>query len=75
MSFVDTDLLDKKNVEETKNSYTRNFGLDLARALAISLVVFSHLSKSVEVFGLYGVELFFALSGFLIGGILYRIFR
>jgi peptidoglycan/LPS O-acetylase OafA/YrhL len=57
-------------------------GLDLARALAIGLVliahyslVFSRLAPIGPVFngaGYYGVELFFALSGFLIGGILIR---
>lgn len=58
----------------------RNFGLDAVRALAIMLVVLSHsraiLSRSfagagdIFVLGYLGVEIFFVLSGFLIGGIL-----
>lgn len=44
----------------------------MARALAIGLVVLGHAHQEAQEFGLYGVELFFALSGFLIGGILYR---
>ncbi len=55
-----------------KNSH-RNFGLDVARAFAISLVVLSHFHEGSHALGIYGVELFFALSGFLIGGILYRV--
>lgn len=50
----------------------RKIGLDLARACAISLVLVSHFVKKIEFLGGFGVELFFALSGFLIGGILYR---
>lgn len=55
----------------------KNFGLEIARSIAITLVVIAHLSpffKNNPVFfnllynsGLYGVELFFVLSGFLIG--------
>jgi peptidoglycan/LPS O-acetylase OafA/YrhL len=58
----------------------RNFGLDLMRAAAILLVLLSHsralLGRSVEgareifIGGYLGVEIFFVLSGFLIGGIL-----
>ncbi|QOD61264.1 acyltransferase [Polaribacter haliotis] len=65
-----------------KINYTnRIFGLDIVRATAILLVVFSHmrwimpdLPKIVEqvlsIFGVLGVEIFFVLSGFLIGRIL-----
>ncbi len=63
----------------------RKFGLDAARAAAILLVLLSHgigfwspmigISSSVRdglfwLFGLDGVEIFFCLSGFLIGGLL-----
>jgi len=50
----------------------RVFGLDFARATAIGLVVLAHAHQGSREIGIYGVELFFALSGFLIGGILYR---
>lgn len=52
----------------------RIIGFDFLRALAISLVVLSHMSKDFYLAGFYGVELFFALSGFLIGSIFYRVF-
>lgn len=62
----------------------RTYGLDVLRAMAILLVVFSHSSnilspfipglKNVGVCGFLGVELFFVLSGFLIGSILVKIF-
>ena len=53
----------------------RTIGLDIPRALAISVVVLSHVGGlSFQPFGFFGVELFFALSGFLIGSILYREF-
>lgn len=60
----------------------RNFGLDLLRAIAISLVIVSHCTYFfvedsnnpiilfVRVLGAVGVDLFFVLSGFLIGGLL-----
>jgi peptidoglycan/LPS O-acetylase OafA/YrhL len=61
---------------------TRVFGLDVMRAIAIALVLFSHttiwfftwpMTIRAGVIGAYlGVELFFVLSGFLIGGILLR---
>lgn len=64
----------------------RIFGLDLMRALAISLVIVSHTSlffpkynrvftDALQVFGVYGVEIFFVLSGFLIGGILFNLIQ
>lgn len=53
----------------------RNFGLDLLRALAISLVLIAHFIKAFETVGFWGVELFFALSGFLIGKIIWNNFN
>ncbi|MDB6167218.1 MAG: acyltransferase 3 [Verrucomicrobia bacterium] len=60
----------------------RVFGLDLLRAVAITLVLVQHAAELlVQVpeewrcwihFGRFGVDLFFALSGFLVGGILLR---
>lgn len=60
---------------------SRIFGLDLIRALAIVLVVASHgqyllrhtpLSGMSAMFTLDGVDLFFVLSGFLIGALLLK---
>ncbi len=61
---------------------TRLFGLDLLRALAIVMVMAAHsrpnalygtrLGAHLDGLGSQGVEIFFALSGFLIGGILLR---
>ncbi len=61
----------------------RVFGLDLMRALAIIFVVMGHgswmLDKADTDFPwigfIDGVELFFVLSGFLIGGILIKLFQ
>ena len=56
-------------------SIHRSFGLDLARALAISFVILSHFGHvQLDALGFWGVELFFALSGFLIGHIIWRNF-
>lgn len=70
---------------ETPRSRQRIFGLDLLRVLSIALVLCSHtswiyppssslLSKMVDMCGFFGVELFFVMSGFLIGGIIFRQF-
>lgn len=65
-------------------SVSRIFGLDCVRALAITLVILSHCSfllfpdetslflDSVRLMGAIGVDLFFVLSGYLIGGILLK---
>ncbi len=61
----------------------RVFGLDLMRAFAIIFVVMGHgswmLDKADTDFPwigfIDGVELFFVLSGFLIGGILIKLFQ
>ena len=50
----------------------RSLGLDFIRALAIVLVIIAHFAKCLELFGFWGVELFFGLSGYLIGQILWR---
>ena len=69
---------------QIKVDYTkRNFGLDLMRALAIIPIIMWHGAGYLEKAGtnfpwipIYnGVEMFFVLSGFLIGGILLRTFE
>lgn len=65
------------------SSSKRIFGLDLMRAVAIMMVlcahilsIYPHSSASItqlfSFFGFWGVELFFVLSGFLVGSILYN---
>jgi peptidoglycan/LPS O-acetylase OafA/YrhL len=54
------------------NPLHRSFGLDLIRVLAVSFVLLAHFGKAIEPFGFWGVELFFALSGYLIGNIVLR---
>lgn len=61
----------------------RNSGLDLIRATAILLVLVGHfelisdtsMNYSFYKMGFYGVELFFVLSGFLIGQILIKTYQ
>lgn len=63
----------------------RNFGLDLLRAAAILFVLFNHVLNYFITFdrstiigdiaGILGVEIFFVLSGFLIGKILLETFH
>lgn len=60
----------------------RNYGLDFARALAISMALFIHLyDEFVKIdvgilwyTGYLAMDIFFALSGFLIGGMLIKLF-
>lgn len=65
------------------NFPNRNYGLDVIRATAIVLVVLSHctfilpefnsqLTDAIRLLGATGVDIFFVLSGYLIGGILLR---
>lgn len=69
-----------KNLQEHTH---RNFGLDLCRCLAICLVLFVHTGQIIfqQAFPFLwylpigGVELFFSLSGFLIGRILLTLFE
>jgi peptidoglycan/LPS O-acetylase OafA/YrhL len=67
----------------TSRESGRVFGLDLLRAAAIMMVIcahgfvvlYPHFGEPLAIFGhggFYGVELFFVLSGFLIGQILIR---
>lgn len=62
------------NRTKTINNTHRSFGLDLIRAIAICIVLGSHFVKKIDIIGFWGVELFFVLSGFLIGQILWRNF-
>lgn len=55
----------------------RNFGLDIMRSVSILLVLLQHIGFYIPGLaplrlGGVGVEVFFVLSGFLIGGILFR---
>ncbi|ARV10634.1 hypothetical protein BTO05_13685 [Winogradskyella sp. PC-19] len=65
------------------NHPNRIFGLDVIRATAILLVLLSHctyilpefnksLTDGIRLLGATGVDIFFVLSGYLIGGILLR---
>src|ERR1700758_5319956 len=62
------------------NNPNRIYGLDIMRAVAACLVVYEHGNFILERFSITlssfkiidGVDLFFVLSGFLIGGILLR---
>ena len=67
------------------NSDKRIFGLDVMRASAILMVLSSHIlwiyppkhnliSQLFQLFGFLGVEMFFVLSGFLIGTIFYKLY-
>lgn len=51
---------------------SRSFGLDLLRTLAIGFVLLAHFAKVFDSIGFWGVELFFALSGYLIGKIIWE---
>lgn len=53
-------------------SSTRSFGLDLLRTFAIGFVLLAHFAKVFDSIGFWGVELFFALSGYLIGKIIWE---
>jgi len=73
----ETALINEKipTVSVAGDTHHRSFGLDLARTIAISLVLMSHFGhNALDALGFWGVELFFALSGFLIGQILWRNF-
>lgn len=70
------------NVSDNLTSVNRVYGLDVFRAFAILFVLVGHsfqhsrISAEIAVFGqlaILGVELFFVLSGFLIGSIIMRL--
>ena len=72
-------------IETERKPTKRIFGLDLLRVISIALVLCSHtswiyppssslLAKAVDMCGFFGVELFFVLSGFLIGSIIFKQF-
>lgn len=72
------------NAPTVRTGPAHNPGLDVVRAAAILLVLYSHAADwfvgddqaatiRATYLGAVGVELFFALSGFLIGGILMRV--
>jgi len=64
-----------------KQGQVRNFGLDLCRSIAILSVICGHMLghslphpelANLSFIGMFGVDLFFCLSGFLIGRILIK---
>jgi peptidoglycan/LPS O-acetylase OafA/YrhL len=54
---------------------TRNFGLDVTRAVSIICVLIAHRFTLPIELGIVGVQIFFVLSGFLIGQILIKDFK
>jgi peptidoglycan/LPS O-acetylase OafA/YrhL len=59
----------KLNVFKTISSSKRNSSIDICRSIAIISVVLFHFNGNLPM-GYLGVDLFFVISGFLIGGIL-----
>jgi peptidoglycan/LPS O-acetylase OafA/YrhL len=64
-------LFKKLKVYELLTTNNRISSLDVFRAVAIIIVVFYHFHQFLS-FGKLGVDLFFVISGFLVGGILIR---
>ncbi|HEX8348421.1 MAG TPA: acyltransferase [Hymenobacter sp.] len=62
----------KKHHVASLLKHRRNYGLDLFRTTAIVRVIVSHFARQLQILGVLGVELFFVLSGYLIGGIFLR---
>jgi peptidoglycan/LPS O-acetylase OafA/YrhL len=77
--------ISKIRPDDSTSISNRNSNLDLLRATAICLVIVHHgiqasplpssWIKEVANFGRYGVDLFFVLSGWLIGGLYWRELR
>lgn len=72
-------------IEKLQAPPKRIFGLDLLRVISILLVLCSHTSyvypadsgflfKIIDMCGFFGVELFFVMSGFLIGRIILKMY-
>jgi peptidoglycan/LPS O-acetylase OafA/YrhL len=71
-------------LKSASTASARNFGLDIVRSMAISLVLAAHsllfffpfyfesLREFFGIFGMFGVEIFFVLSGFLIGQLIVK---
>lgn len=72
-----------QSMKQLKEHNNRNFGLDLCRCLAVSMVLFIHSGQIIFqtsfpflwYLPIGGVELFFSLSGFLIGRVLLHLFE
>jgi peptidoglycan/LPS O-acetylase OafA/YrhL len=60
---------------DMSDSQRRNASLDTLRVIAVLAVFVHHLRPSLLDVGDRGVDLFFVLSGYLIGGILFTIYR
>lgn len=54
----------------SESARSRRPGLDLVRTVAIALVLVQHIAKTAQPVGSVGVSVFFALSGYLITGLL-----
>ncbi len=67
-------ILKKLKAYDIISSPSRISSIDIFRSFAIISVVFFHFNGSIPM-GFLGVDLFFVISGFLIGGILTKLFN
>jgi peptidoglycan/LPS O-acetylase OafA/YrhL len=67
-------MMPKLKALETINSSDRISSVDIFRSIAIISVVIFHFNKTIP-FGFLGVDLFFVVSGLLVGGLLTKEFR